>query len=155
VSLSDWSQNGWLLPHRTSSQEIADLFAVVERDLADSAAENLSADWTLSIAYNAALQAAAAALAAEGYRAARDQHHYRVIQSLRFTIGAPPTLVGRFDAFRKKRNIGGYERAGLISDGEAQEMRDLARNLREAVREWLKSKHPALLPRGGKPPPNR
>jgi hypothetical protein len=44
VSLSDWAQNGWLLPHRTSSQEIADLFAVVERDLADSAAENLSAD---------------------------------------------------------------------------------------------------------------
>jgi hypothetical protein len=96
VSLSDWSQNGWLLPHRTSSQEIADLFAVVERDLADSAAESLSADWKLSIAYNAALQVAAAALAAEGYRAARDQHHYRVIQSLRFTIGAPPTLVGRF-----------------------------------------------------------
>jgi hypothetical protein len=115
VNLSDWSQNGWLLPHRTSSQEIADLFAVVERDLADSAA----------------------------------------IPSLRFTIGAPPTLVGRFDAFRKKRNIGGYERAGLISDGEAQEMQDLARSLREAVREWLKSKHAALLPRGGKPTQNR
>jgi hypothetical protein len=52
-------------------------------------------------------------------------------------------------------NIGGYERAGLISDGEALEMRDLARNLREAVREWLKSKHPSLLPRGGKQPQNR
>jgi len=41
---------------------------VVERDLADSAAEGLSADWRMSIAYNAALQAATAALAAPGYR---------------------------------------------------------------------------------------
>jgi hypothetical protein len=153
--LSDWAQNGWLHPHRTSPQEIADLFAVVERDLADSAAEELSSDWKLSIAYNAALQAATAALAANGYRAARDQHHYRVIQSLRFTIGAASALVSRLDAFRKKRNIGGYERAGLISDGEAQEMQDLARDVRDAVLEWLKSKHPAVLSHDRKPPSTR
>ncbi len=42
----------------------------------------------MSIAYNAALQTATAALAAAGYRATRDSHHYRVIQSLAFTIGA-------------------------------------------------------------------
>jgi len=46
----------------------------------------------VNIAYNAALQAAAAALAAAGYRASREQHHYRVIQSLRQT-GVPLTLV--------------------------------------------------------------
>lgn len=34
-----------------------DLLAVVERDLADSAAEGISADWRMNIAYNAALQA--------------------------------------------------------------------------------------------------
>jgi hypothetical protein len=150
VSLSEWAQNGWLHPHRTSPQEIESLFAVVERDLADSGAEDLSADWKLSIAYNAALQAATAALAAEGYRAGRDQHHYRVIQSLRFTIGAPPALVSRLDAFRKKRNIGGYERAGLISDGEAREMQDLARSLRDDVLGWLKTNHAKVLPRGGR-----
>ena len=37
MSLIDWSRNGWLVPHRTSPGEIADLLAVVERDLADSA----------------------------------------------------------------------------------------------------------------------
>lgn len=101
------------MPHQTSTHEIADLLAVVERDLADSAADQISADWRLNIAYNAALQAATAALAASGYRASRDQHHYRIIQSLRETIAAEERLVMAFDAFRKKRNLGGYERAGV------------------------------------------
>jgi len=142
MSLANWSRNGWLVRHRTSAAEIADLLAVVERDLGDSAAGRLSADWRLSIAYNAALQAATAALAAAGYRAARDQHHYRVIQSLRFTVGLGKKLVDRFDAFRKKRNLGAYERAGMASDGEAREMRVLATDLRKAVLAWLKSQHP-------------
>jgi hypothetical protein len=93
VSLSDWERSGWLLPHRTSPREIADLLGVVERDLADSQTAGLSTDWRLNIAYNAALQAATAALAASGYRASRDQHHYRVIQSLELTIGAERKVV--------------------------------------------------------------
>ena len=41
----------------------------MERDLRDCAQEGLRPDWQLAIAYNAALQAAQAALAASGYRA--------------------------------------------------------------------------------------
>jgi hypothetical protein len=143
--LSDWARNGWLLPHRTSPQEIADLLAIVDRDLADSQASGLSADWRLNIAYNAALQAATAALAASGYRASRDQHHYRVIQSLELTIAADRNVVNRLDAFRKKRNVGGYERAGGTSEGEAGEMRDLAQSIAHDVRAWLSKAHAELL----------
>ncbi len=145
MSLADWQRNGWLIAHRTSATEIFDLLAVVERDLADSAAEGLSADWKLNIAYNAALQAATAALAAAGYRASRDQHHYRVIQSLRETIGAEVALVNTFDAFRKKRNITGYERVGLVSDADAEAMRKLAIRLRDNVVRWLRKHHAQLL----------
>lgn len=99
MTLADWERNGWMTAHGTSQREIRDLLAVVERDLADSAAEALSADWRMNIAYNAALQAATAALAASGYRASRDQHHYRLIQSLRETIGADAALVNTFEAF--------------------------------------------------------
>src|SRR6059058_2888012 len=113
MSLSDWERNGWLTKHQTSPNEIRDLLQVVERDLADSAAKGISADWRMNIAYNAALQAATAALAAAGFRASRDSHHYRVIQSLRETLGADGGVVATFDAFRKKRNITGYERIGL------------------------------------------
>jgi hypothetical protein len=145
VSLSDWLKFGWLTEHQTTSGEIRDLFFIVERDLADSGLDALSPDWKLNIAYNAALQAATAALAACGYRAAREAHHYRVIQSLAHTIGAPGSLIARFDLFRKKRNLGGYERAGAISDQQAQEMIALAREIVSKVRHWLAAHRPDLL----------
>ncbi len=145
MSLADWQKNGWLLQHDTSAQEIADLLAVVDRDLADSAAEQISADWRMNIAYNAALQAATAALAASGYRAAREQHHYRIIQSLRETISAAPQQVAALDAFRKKRNITGYERVGAVSDADAADIRKLAVEIRDEVMAWLRRSRPHLL----------
>jgi hypothetical protein len=134
-----------LTPHKTSTQEISDLLALVDRDLADCQLSELSLDWRLNIAYNAALQAATAALAVAGYRAARESHHYRIIQSLAYTIGAPAGLIAQFDQFRKKRNIGGYERAGTTSDQEAKEMFFLAKNIRSDVETWLNQTHPGLM----------
>lgn len=116
MSLADWQKNGWLVEHRTSRAEIRDLMGIVARDLEDCRTEGLSPDWRLSIAYNAAVQAATAALCASGFRTAREAHHYRVIESLALTIGASSEVVPQFDAFRKKRNIGGYDRAGTTSD---------------------------------------
>ena len=145
MTLQNWLLNEWLTPHKTSTQEISDLLALVNRDLADCQLPGLSSDWRLNIAYNAALQAATAALAAAGYRAAREAHHYRIIQSLTYTIGAPSGLIAQFDQFRKKRNIGGYERAGIASDQEAKEMFSLAKNIRSDVETWLNQTHPELM----------
>lgn len=147
MSLTDWARNGWLVEHRTSPQEIADLLGVADRDLRDGAVRGLSEDWRLAIAYNAALQCATTALAACGYRASRDTYHYRVIQSLAYTIGANANLIAQLDAFRKKRNIGDYERAGLVSETEAREMLALARTLRKYVEKWLQQNHSHLLPK--------
>lgn len=131
--------------HRTSRQEIADLLAVVDRDLVDCRARGLSADWRLNIGYNAALQAATAALACAGYRAAREAHHFRVIQSLAYTLGADPVFIARFDLFRKKRNLGGYERVGVVSDQEAEEMIQFAYELRDRVLDWVRTNHADLI----------
>ncbi len=46
----------------------------------------------------------------------RPAHHYRVIQSLAHTIGADADLVMQLDKFGTKRNIGDYERAGMVHD---------------------------------------
>ena len=54
VSLADWLANRWIVAHESTREEIADLFAVVDRDLADAAIPRLSADGRLGIAYNAA-----------------------------------------------------------------------------------------------------
>ena len=145
MSLKDWLNKGWVVNHKTSPEEIADLFGVADRDLEDCKAEGLSSHWKLAIAYNAALQMATAALAACGYRSAREAHHYRVIQSLRYTIKADSIIIAQFDKFRKKRNIGGYERAWAVSDQEAGEMLVLAKRLRDDIEDWLKENHPELF----------
>ena len=146
MSLGDWKKSGWLVEHKTSPKEIADILAAVDRDLSACRTPNLDPDWRFNIAYNAALQAATAALAAAGYRAAREMHHYRVMQSLSFTVGAEAAMIDLLDRFRKKRNTGTYERAGIISDHEADELLDIAGKLRALVLDWLRQSHPDLLP---------
>ena len=145
MNLGDWLRNGWLAEHETSSQEIVELLRIADRDLRECRTVGLSPDWQLAMAYNSALGSATAALSAAGYRATRDGHHYRIMQSLVYTIGAGPDLIAGLDAFRKKRNISDYERSGAVSAQEADEMFVLARMLRKSVGDWLKKSHPQLL----------
>jgi predicted DNA-binding ribbon-helix-helix protein len=87
------------------------------------------------------------ALAAAGYRASRDNHHYRVIQSLEFTTAPDRKFIDTLDSFRKKRNISSYDLSGAISDKEATEMANLAKALRRDVQDWIGKTHPELLSR--------
>ncbi|MGE0551843.1 MAG: Uma2 family endonuclease [Gemmatimonadales bacterium] len=103
MSLPDWLANGWLARHEPTPAEIADLLAVVERDLADAKIPRLSPDWRLGIAYNAGLQLATLALAAAGYSPTRERAHERAILSLRHTAGVAPRTVDLLDAVRRKR----------------------------------------------------
>lgn len=146
MSLSSWQASGWLQAHKTSRQEIAGLLSIVQRDLHDSEADDLSADWRLNIAYNAALQSAKAALAASGYLPGKTGNaHYHTLQSLALTIALDAKTVSRLDAFRKRRNRTEYDTAGITSPAEADEIRNLARDLSERVQAWLKENHPDLL----------
>ncbi|MFC2165410.1 HEPN domain-containing protein [Acidobacteriota bacterium] len=142
MSLEEWLRNGWLTAHKTSREEIFDLFRLIDRDLRDCQASALSPDWKLNIAYNAALQSAKTALGAAGYRAPREAHHYRTIHSLEHTVQADQKFIVKLDLFRKKRNISDYERAGTISDQEVDELIDLAKSLRDMVEKWLRKNYP-------------
>jgi hypothetical protein len=141
MSFEDWVKNGGLELHRSSKEEIANLLGIVERDLRDSKAKEVSNDWRFAIAYNAALQAATAALAAAGYRATRDSHHYRVIQSLSLTLAKDSAFIRGFDAFRKKRNVSNYDIGGGVSDRELQEMATIAQTLHAEVEHWIRTNH--------------
>ena len=145
MTLQSWRQNSWLAQHVTSAQEIADLLRIADRDLAASQVKGLPADWRLAIAYNSGLQSATAALAAAGYRASRDNHHYRVIQALEFTVAPDRKLIDTLDGFRKKRNLSNYDAAGAVSDREADEMLQLAKSLRRHVETWIRRAHPELM----------
>jgi len=146
MSLPDWLNFGWLKRHKASQREIADLFAVADRDLDACRTPDLVPDWQFNIAYNAALQLASAALAAAGYEADRANHHHRVIHSLEFTLGLDSAAIRKFDVFRKKRNITDYERADTVSETEAAEMRQFAETLRRDAEAWVRKNHPQIAP---------
>jgi len=104
MSLDDWLRNRWLTEHASSRQEVAELLALIARDLSDSRAEGISLDWSFCMAYNAAFQAATLALHVAGYRAGRESHHERTIESLQHTLGLSEDEVQVLQRFRRKRN---------------------------------------------------
>lgn len=144
MSLADWQNNKLIETHRPSSREIANLLHICDRDLEKCQIIELGPDWRLSIAHNAALQAATAALAASGYRARKEGQHYIVLQSLAFTIKTGSAIIKQLDKFRLKRNVSDYESAGLVTEQEAEEMIALAKQIRDDVEQWIRAKHPGL-----------
>jgi uncharacterized protein (UPF0332 family) len=145
MSLGNWLEDKLIVKHRPSGGEVAQLLHICDRDLEKVEIVALGPDWRLSIAHNAAVQAAKAALAASGYRARKEGQHYLVLQSLAFTIKTDPATIKQLDKFREKRNISDYERAGLVTEQEAEEMIVLAKQLRDDVEQWLRAHYPSLV----------
>lgn len=86
-----------------------------------------------NIACNASLQLAAAALAVAGFKADRQNHPYRVIQSLALTVDVGDELIDTLGKFRTKRHISDYERANVVSELESDKIQALAASLRVEV----------------------
>ncbi|OGD78733.1 MAG: hypothetical protein A2Y64_02190 [Candidatus Coatesbacteria bacterium RBG_13_66_14] len=141
----DWVSANQLKAEPSAPREIADLLAVVERNLVDSSVIGLSQEWCFNISYSAALLAALTLLRAEGYRPPHQAHHYLVIQSLRYTINYPPALIAQFERFRRKRNQTTYDCVGTVSQKDVEAMSSQARDLLQRVRDWLMRHHPELL----------
>lgn len=146
MSLENWAKNGWLRPHQTNRQQIADLLAIVERDLADARNTSVSADWQFGIAYNAALKLCTILLYASGYRPEKNLAHYRTLQALPLILGQERDDDADYlDACRAKRNTAEYDVAGTVSQSEADELSEFALALRSEVIEWLRSRNPLLF----------
>jgi uncharacterized protein (UPF0332 family) len=146
MSLEEWKKNGWLKEHRTSPQEIANLFAIVRRDLTDAKAQQVSADWRFGIAYNAALKLCTVLLVAQGYRPDKNLAHYRTLQALPLILGQGKKADAAYlDTCRIKRNTVEYDMAGAATQGDADELIGFAEALSKEVEAWLRSSHPDML----------
>jgi hypothetical protein len=146
-TLQSWQNNGWLRTHHPTPEEIANLMAIAERDLADACQRNLSADWKFGIAYNAALKLCTLLLHAEGYRAEHGLHHYRTLMALPVILGPDRNADAQFlETCRKKRNIVEYDLVGAVSELEAEELCHFVSQFLPEIRNWLTTKHPELLP---------
>lgn len=138
MSLETWVKNGWLRPHKSSPQEIKNLLEIVDRDLNDASAPNLSVDWSFGIAYNAALKLCAILLHTSGYRPEKNLAHFRTLQSLPLVLGAQYNQDADYlDLCRKKRNETEYDFIGGVSKSEADELVNFAKELRTTVIKWL------------------
>lgn len=145
MSLQTWQINGWLRPYRTSPAQIAELFAIADRDLEDARTERLSNDWQFGIAYNAALKLCTILLYAEGFRPEKNLAHYRTLQALPLILGpGRQDDADYLDACRSKRNTAEYDSVGCVSTDEARELVAFATGLRQDVKSWLRDNHPEL-----------
>lgn len=146
MTLKQWAANGWLKAHRTSREEIRALLGIAERDLKDAEAD-ISPDSRFRLAYNAALSICGILLYAEGYAPEKESlRHYRTLAALPLVLGREKEKDARYlDACRIKRSKAEYDYAGVAGSGEARELVNFARDLREEVVAWLKIRHPELL----------
>ena len=145
MSLEQWAKNGWLRPHKSSRKEIAGLLAIVDRDLEDAEGD-ISDDWKLGIAYNAALKLCTILLHASGYRPEKNLAHYRTLQALPLILGRERKDDANYlDACRIKRNTAEYDYAGAATEQDAKELVNFAKELREEVIEWLRKNHLELF----------
>lgn len=146
TTLQDWLSNGWLRKHSPTRKEIADLFAIVDRDLKDSRAQGISPDWSFGIAYNATLKLSAILLHASGYRPEKTLQHYRTLQALPLILGDQWKPEAEYlETCRRKRNVVEYDRVGDASEADARELHDFIGDFRVAVTDWLRKNHPELL----------
>jgi len=146
MSLEKWVEYGWLRREAPSPGEIKDLLGIVDRSLADSKVEAVSADLRFIAAFGAALTVATTALRASGHRTATQAgHHVKTIESLELTVKARPKLIQRLKTLNNKRNKSSYDVAGSVSDQELEAMVKLATELRDSTMAWLQKVHPELL----------
>jgi len=129
---------GKLKAHAADKVEIDRILAAAERALADAALGNLSSDSRLDLAYRAIMQAALAAMLANGYRPATSEpgHHQLLIQALPKTAGISTERVRVLDAYRAARNLADY-RGVPVSDAVAQECATEAGSVLATVRTWV------------------
>ena len=110
MTLDNLLRIGRLKAHETDADEIGNLLAAANRNLADSRAENISTENRFDAAYKCIMQCSLAALMANGYRPDTKVpgHHQTVIQSLPKTIGMDGARLAVLDALRNKRNLSDY-----------------------------------------------
>jgi hypothetical protein len=148
MSLEQWLQNGWLQRNDPTVAQIQQLLQVVDRDISDAQAAGLSADGSFQHAYDAALQLCMIPLLACGYRVPKGQgHHKRAIDSLRYTLGANwSDAADHIERCSRLRGQATYERVGVLSERDADDLLDTAKQLLKDVVDWLRENHPRLLP---------
>jgi len=138
-------QQNRLQRHSTNKQEIDQLRQVIARGLADAAVTAISTDLRFQAAYSAVLQLATTAIYRAGYRVKGREHHKTTFEALPLAMGNAVTRqTNYFDTCRIKRNAVMYDRAGLVSETEVEDLVDEAKSFQHLVEAWITQNYPQL-----------
>lgn len=131
--------------HATGTNEITNLREVVNRDLNDAAIDALSADRRFATAYNAVLQLVKMAVACAGYRVTSGAgHHQKSFEAFKAAITTveAANLADYFDLCRRKRNDINYDYAEVVSETEAEELLEKAKDFQTLIEAWIDKNYP-------------
>lgn len=145
MSLEGLLKTGQIKAHPADRDEIGKLLAAAARNLVDAAHPAISTETRFDCAYKTVMQAALAALMANGYRPSTNVpgHQMTMIQALTQTIGLEPRRMVVLDALRRKRNLSDYLGADLDDNSTQACVTEAARLLAD-VQAWLTANHPEL-----------
>ena len=146
MTLENLLGTGQLKEHSAEPAETQKLLEAAERNLRDSRFTEISPETRFDAAYKAIMQAALAALMANGYRTSTSQggHHMTMLQTLPTTIGLSRERMLVLDVLRRKRNLSDYTGADVDSSS-AENCALEGQKLLQDVTTWLKANRPDLL----------
>jgi len=147
MTLENLLKIGQLKPHEPGAEEIRRLLQAARRNLGDARTNQISHETRFDAAYKAIMQAALAALLANGFRpdTKKPGHHATLVQSLTKTIGLKGERVTVLDTLRHKRNLSDYTGED-IDHASVQVCITEAESLLKVVEAWLRNHRPELLP---------
>jgi hypothetical protein len=148
MSLEEWKRNHWLKESVATLSEITQLFAVVDREISDASVAGLSVDGQFMHAYDAALNLCTIALRSSGYSVVKGQgHHKKTIEALPLCLDKSfACIADQIDIASRQRGQAMYDRTGVVEEQDAADLLKVALELRMVLIEWLKTKHPKLVP---------
>lgn len=86
------------------------------------------------------------AIACDGYRVASGPgHHQKSFEAVKAALGkAGEPLADYFETCRRKRNHIDYDASEVVTETEAEELIDKAREFQEIVKDWIAKRHPSF-----------
>ncbi len=142
MSLAELKKSGRIREIPVDRKQIDSLMAVARRDV--GVAEGLAGknfDWCYMAAYNSMLQASRALMYSYGYTAAEEAHHKTAVEFVGAVLPEKEAgLVDTLDRMRRKRHDVTYDEAGLISEYEAKDALETARNYLAMIEKRMKKR---------------
>lgn len=146
MSLEDLYRFGKIQKHKTSAEEITDLFNIAKRCLEDASQTNISLDLRFISTYQAALAVAEALLYSHGYKAPKGNYHYMTWEALR---NIPDDYIMKtiilFNIARQKRGNAFYDRTGVVSKTEFDELYGETTKLVAHIKKKLNKQFPDIV----------